>query len=166
MRSDNMGLFGPEKITLTLEKYDYTPGEKIKGTIKLNLKKPTNARKLEISFIGKKIDKQSNMAVGPMVMGGGGGHRSSTQYKTIYNFEMPIAGEQEYQNGEYPFEIKIPDNILQNNPTLEGKMGQAATAFKMIAGVSSRIDWVIKAQLDVPKKLDIKKSQKIILSEG
>ena len=161
-----MGLFGPEKITLTLEKYDYTPGEKIKGTIKLNLKKPTNARKLEISFIGKKIDKQSNMAVGPMVMGGGGGHRSSTHYTTVYNFEMPIAGEQEYQTEEYPFEIKIPDNILQNNPTLEGKMGQAATAFKMIAGVSSQIDWVVKAQLDVPKKLDIKKSQKIVLSEG
>ena len=166
MGSDNMGLFGPEKITLTLEKYDYTPGEKIKGTIKLNLKKPTQGRKLEISFIGKKINKQSNMAVGPMVMGRGGGHRSSTQYTTVYNFEMPIAGEQEYQNEEYPFEIKIPDNILQNNPTLDGKLGQAATAFKMIAGVSSRIDWVVKAQLDVPKKLDIKKSQKVILSEG
>ena len=27
--------------------------EKIKGTIKLNLKKPMNARKLEVSLIGK-----------------------------------------------------------------------------------------------------------------
>jgi hypothetical protein len=33
-----MGLFGKEKITLTLEKYDFKPGESIKGTVNLNLK--------------------------------------------------------------------------------------------------------------------------------
>ena len=106
------------------------------------------------------------MAVGPMVMGGGGGHKSSTQHVKVYDFKMPISGEQEYQAGEYPFDIKIPDNILQNNPTLEGKMGQASVAVKMLAGVSSRIDWYVKVQLDVPKKLDIKKKQKIVLSES
>ena len=162
-----MGLFGPDKITLMLEKYDYKPGDIIKGTVKLNLKKPMNARKLEIAFIGRKISKQSSMAVGPMVTGGSRGrHSSSTQYQTVFDFKIPISGEKEYQNEEYPFEIKIPSNILQDNPTLEGKLGQAATAVKMLSGVSSRIDWIVKAQLDVPKKLDIKKSQKIILSES
>jgi len=162
-----MGLFGSEKITLMLEKYDYKPGERIKGTITLNLKKPTKARKLEVEFIGRRIDKQTNVAVGPMVMGGGRrGASSHTQYVTVYSFKMPLDGEKEYQKGEYPFEIKIPDNILQNNPTLEGKLGQAATAVRMLAGVSSHIDWIVKAELDVPMGLDVKKDQKIILSES
>lgn len=51
-----MGLFGKEKITLTLEKYDYSPGDKIKGTVNLNLKKPTEARKLYVALIGKKFN--------------------------------------------------------------------------------------------------------------
>jgi len=160
-----MGLFGPDKITLNLEKYNYTPGETIKGTIKLNLKKPTLARKLEVAFIGRRIDRQSSASVIGMASGGRH-HHSSTTYTTVYEFKMPVDGEKEYQKDEYPFEIKIPSDILQNNPTLEGKLGQAATAIKMLAGVSSRIEWFVKAHLDVPKKLDIKKSQKIVLSES
>lgn len=160
-----MGLFGPDKITLNLEKYNYTPGETIKGTIKLNLKKPTLARKLEIAFIGRRIDRKSSASV-IGTASGGRHHHSSTTYTTVYEFKMPVAGEKEYQKEEYPFEIKIPSDILQNNPTLEGKLGQAATALRMLAGVSSRIEWFVKAQLDVPRKLDIKKSQKIILSEN
>ncbi|KAA0005653.1 MAG: hypothetical protein FE039_01400 [Thermoplasmata archaeon] len=159
-----MGLFGPDKITLNLEKYNYTPGEMIKGTVKLNLKKPTFARKLEVAFIGRRIDHRSSASVAGLVSGSK--PHSSTSYTTIYEFKMPVAGEKEYQKEEYPFEIKIPSDILQNNPTLEGKLGQAATAIKMLAGVSSRIDWIVKAHLDVPKKLDIKKTQKIILSES
>ena len=33
-----MSLFEKDKISLTLEKYDFKPGDKIKGTVKLNLK--------------------------------------------------------------------------------------------------------------------------------
>jgi len=157
-----MGLFGKEKITLALEKYDYTPGDKIKGTVTLNLKKPTNARKLEVSFIGRKITHQSSIsAVG---MASGGSHGSKTQYQTVYSFSMPLDGEKEYHTGDYPFEIKIPDNIFQGSPSVEGKLGSAVKAVQMLGGQSSHIDWLVKAQLDVPMKLDIKKSQKIVLS--
>jgi hypothetical protein len=158
-----MGLFGREKITLTLEKYNYTPGETIKGTVKLNLKKPIQARKLEVAFIGQKMEKRSSASVAGMA---GGSRGSSTSYTTVFDFKMPLSGEKEYQNEEVPFEIKIPGDLLQNNPTLQGKLGQAATAVRVLAGVSSRIDWMVKAQLDIPKKLDVKKTQKIILSEN
>lgn len=159
-----MGLFGPDKLVLNLEKYNYTPGETIKGTIKLNLKKPVQARKLEVAFIGRRIDKQSSASLAGMATGSR--HHSSTNYTTVFDFKMPVAGEKEYQNDEYPFEIKIPSDILRSNPTLQGKLGQAATAIRIIAGASSRIDWFVKAELDVPMKLDINKSQKIILSES
>jgi len=33
-----MGLFGPDKITVTLDKLQYKPGDVIKGTVGLNLR--------------------------------------------------------------------------------------------------------------------------------
>ena len=160
-----MGLFGGEKITLELEKYNYTPGEIIKGKVKLNLKKPLNGRKLEIAFIGRQIQKQSSASVaGLATMASGNRAHSKTDYTTIFNFKMPLSGEKEYHKEEYPFEIKIPENILQEGAKLEGKAATAATALKVLGGVSTRTDWFVKTELDVPMKLDIKKSQKIILS--
>lgn len=154
-----MGLFGKEKITLMLEKYDYAPGDTIKGTVTLKLKKPTNARKLEVAFIGEKIEGQTGMGIGPTV-----GGRRRTQRVKLHDFRMPLDGEKEYQEGEYPFEIKIPENIHQVDQKLEGKVGTAVTALKAISGVHSRVDWYVKAQLDVPMGLDVKKTQKIVLS--
>jgi len=159
-----MGFFGKDKMALSLEKYNYKPGEIIKGTIKIDLKKPIQARKLEVSFIGRRVDKQSSASLAGMASGSRG-HHNRTSYTNIFEFDMPVAGEKEYLNQSYPFEIKIPDDILQNNPTIEGKLGQASTALKMIAGVSSRIDWIVSAQLDIPKKIDVKQSQKIIISQ-
>jgi hypothetical protein len=160
-----MGLFGGEKITLTLEKYDYIPGDTIKGKIKLNLKKPVQARKLSVAFIGKKISHQSSASVAGIAVGASGGrNRSKHSSQIIYNFDMPIDGEKEYQKEEYPFEIKIPTDLSQNNPQMEGKLGGVLKAAQMLGGVSTRIDWYVKAELDVPMKLDIKKSQKIVLS--
>ena len=43
-------IFGKPKITMMLEKYSFSPGENAKGTISLNLKKPTYARKLQVSL--------------------------------------------------------------------------------------------------------------------
>ncbi len=154
-----MGLFGPEKIMLKLEKYNYSPGDTIKGNVKLNLKKPTQARKIEVSFIGIKIQQQTGMGIGPTASSS-----RSTNKSVVYDFKMPLDYDKEYQNDEYPFEIKIPEDIHHVSQKLEGKVGTALTALKAVSGIHGRIDWYVKAQLDVPKKLDIKKKQKIVLS--
>ena len=158
-----MGLFGKEKITLMLEKYDYKPGDTIKGKVTINLKKPTNARKLEVSFIGRKMTHQSGISAVGVATGRSSG--SKTQYQTVYSFSMPLDGEKEYHTGDYPFEMKIPENLFQGTPDLEGKLGSAVKVAQVLGGVSSRIDWYVKAQLDIPMGLDVKKSQKIVLSE-
>ena len=162
-----MGLFGKEQITLMLEKYDYSPGDTIKGTVSLSLKKPLEGRKLFVGFIGRQVQRQSSISVANVAMGGGGRNRGRSEYKTVYKFTMPLAGEKVYHKEEYPFEIKIPSDVLQRSttPTAEGKMGGAIKAAQMLSGISTRTDWYVHAQLDVPKKFDIKKSQKIVLSE-
>ena len=154
-----MGLFGGEKITVMMEKYNYNPGETIKGTVTLKFKKPTKARKFEVAFIGEKIERQTGMGVGPTASKG-----SQSKHINIYNFKMPLDGEGEYQTGEYPFEIKIPEDVKQAEQKLEGKVGTALSALKAVSGIVSRIDWYVYVKLDVPMKLDVSKRQNIVLS--
>ena len=155
-----MGLFGPDKITMMLEKYNYAPGDTIKGTVTLNLKKPTKARKMEVSFIGQRREKYRD-------------HQGRTSYRTtdVFDFTMPLGPEKEYQNESFPIEIKIPSDIIQqckppSTPELDGTLGKVVAVGAALSGTRYYpVEWMVRAQLDVPMKLDVKKTQKIILSE-
>ena len=155
-----MGLFGPDKITMNLEKYDYKPGETIKGTIKLNLKKPISARKMEVSFIGKRKEQYRDS---------NGKHTKTTK---VFNFTMPLGYEKEYQKENFDFEIKIPSDVVKqtkapNTPELDGNLGKLVAVGTAFAGNRYYpVEWMVHAQLDVPLKFDVKKTQKIILSES
>jgi len=151
-----MGFFSPDKITLTLERYDYKPGEKIKGVVKLNLKKPTNARKLEIGLFGERKEKHR-------------GHDGKTHIKTVtvYDFKIPLGSEGEYLTGEYPFEITIPSNILSIDArkNLSGNLGVVVDVLSTMSGQRIYpIEWFVKSQLDVPMMFDVKKEQKITIT--
>jgi hypothetical protein len=151
-----MGLFGPPKITLMLEKYNFAPGETAKGTVSINLKKPEYARKLKISLVGVRKVRRGN----------------KWQWQKIYDFDMPISGEKDYQKEQIPFELKIPPDILDPRSSqqaiqdsLEDKLGAAGTLLSSVAVGTGKTEWKIKAQLDIPKKLDVKTSQDIQLYE-
>ncbi len=149
-----MGLFGSPKITLSLEKYNFTPGEIAKGTVKLNLKKPAYAKKLLVSLIGVRRVRRGN----------------SWQWQKVYDFDMPISGEKDYQNDEIPFELKIPTDILDPRTSqqaiqesLEDKLGAAGKFISAVSVGTGKTEWKIKTQLDIPKKLDVKATQDIQL---
>ena len=156
-----MGLFGPDKITVSLNKYQYKPGDVIKGSVGLNLRKPTRARKLVVSLLGKvrttHRDSKGNM---------------TTEDITIYDFTIPLDGENYYLSEMYPFEIKIQSNILQMHSSsqqiqqlLQEKLGRVGAILgKMAVGGQGPVRWMVHAQLDIPMKFDVQKSQDIIIS--
>ena len=111
-----MGLFGPSKIAIMLEKYNFNPGDIAKGKITLNLKKPTYARKLEVHLIGTRKVRKGN----------------TQNLEKVYDFEMPVQGEKEYQSETINFELQIPQDILDARnqqqamqESLENKLGSA-----------------------------------------
>lgn len=159
-----MGLFGPKKMVLNLERFDYKPGDTIKGTVRLQLKKPTNARSLDVGLIGRKIEHHSSYRSGMYPGSNRGRNQNTTQYVTIYDFRIPLGSEQEYHEDMFPFEIKIPPTILQGESHLQGNLAAAVNVLKTISGVSSRVEWMVVARLDLPMKLDVSASQKIVLS--
>jgi len=147
-----MGLFGPPKITLRLEKYNFNPGEIAKGNITINLKKPTYARKLQVSLIGVRRVRRGN----------------SWSWQTVYDFDMPISGEKDYQNEQVPFQLQIPPDILQARTSqqaiqegLQDKLGAAGGLISAISVGTGVTKWKIRAQLDIPKAFDVKSDQDV-----
>jgi len=156
-----MGLFGPDKITVTLEKYQYKPGDVIKGSVGLNLRKPIRARKLVVSLLGK-VKTTHRDSKGHM----------QTEDVVVYDFTTPLDGENDYLSEMYTFEIKIQSDLLQMYSSkqqiqqmLQAKLGTiGAILSQMAIGGQSPVRWMVHTQLDIPMKLDVHKSQDIVIS--
>ncbi len=145
-----MGLFnfGIGGIEVKLEKYEFAPGETIKGHVSLKLKKPIKARKVRIALLGLQENYQLRSGSGP---------RQSSNY--IFNFEKPLDGKKEYLQGEYDFELKIPANILEG-PQF-GKLGMLTKTVGLFRGQTSNVKWFVEASLDIPMGLDVRKKVQI-----
>jgi len=140
-------------IEIALEKFNFSPGEMIKGKVFVDLKKPIKAKQLKIGFYGLRIFTERIRTQR--------GTETRTKKEFIHKFEMPLDGEKEYLKGEYPFEIKIPENIqLQVKVPKEGILGTIFKTVEILSttlGVTSRIEWYLEATLEIPMAFDIKK---------
>ena len=146
-----MGLFnfGIGGIELKLEKYEFAPGEAIKGHVSLKLKKPIKARKVKIALLGLQETHQLRSGPGP---------RRESNY--IFNFEKPLDGEKEYLQGEYDFELKIPANVLEG-PYGSSALATVAKTAQFLGGALTNIIWFVEASLDIPMGLDVRKKIQI-----
>ena len=143
--------FGKGKIEVFLEKYNFKPGETIKGKLNLKLKKPIQARQLRVSFYGM----QSTTSTGI-----GSNSRENTR-NYVYRFDMPLDGEKEYLEGEYNFEIAIPADVNKRGAMPGGTLGTALQAAQFLSGTISRTQWYVEAALDIPKGIDVKKTVQV-----
>jgi len=139
------------KITINLEKYEFSPGEKINGTITLNLRKPLNANSLKVGLkaIYKTTDHSNTNDRGVR-------DRSST----IFEFEKPISGQKQYPAGEtnYDFELTIPKDI-DKRPELKGFIGAIARSVQYLSNIYTQLNWYITSNLDMPGLNILKKIQ-------
>lgn len=141
------------KIELSLDKRTFSPGEKIRGSVSLKLKKPVHASKIAVRFRGV---KKSTSGVGKS---------RRTTSTTIHDYTLELDGEKDYTKGDYTFEISIPGNILSQTPQLEGVLGSVAKVAQTLGGLTERLRWYIQAYLDIPKSTDIRKTVEINITE-
>ncbi len=141
---------GAGSIDIKLEKFNFAPGETIKGTVVLKLKKPTQSSGLKLVFAGEKIRTYRDSE---------GRKREDKSF--VHNFELPLDGEKEYTGGEYPFEISIPGTVLQSGSEPEGNLGAAIKTIQFLSGDSTRIDWYLQSSLDISGGFDVKKRVQI-----
>jgi len=148
---------GRGKIDIHLEKFNFSLGETIKGKVSFELKKPIQAKQLRITLAGLKTTTYPDTTPDNI-------SHSETEKNFIYKFDMPLDGKKEYLKGEYPFEIKIPADILQSTSLPKeasgGALGtvlKAAQILSTMRGTTSRIEWYIETSLSIPGTFDIKK---------
>jgi len=145
--------FGKKQIDVILEKFNFSPGDTIRGKVSLTLDKPVYAKQLRVALIREKISTRMERR--------SDGRTYPKEEKTyIYNFQMPLDGEKEYLKGEYTFEIKIPMNVSQNIP-VEGKVGTILKTIQALSTAGSRISWYVQANLDISMGFDVSKKIQI-----
>jgi hypothetical protein len=152
-------MIGKGKIDIAIPKTNFNPGEVISGIATLTMKKTAKARKFTVSLIGEQKITQAM------------GTSRSTRNVRIYDFEQQLDGEKEYkEGGVYPFEMKIPDDILEQQktpqmPQMEGKLGTALGIAQSLAGrgITKRTSWYLIARLDIPLGTDIKEKVQITI---
>jgi hypothetical protein len=167
-------MFGLSKgrISISVQKTSYAPGDVISGSVVLTLKAPVKAREVSISLIGEQwvVSRYEQSSRGISLEGIGRSRSTSAtkQKKRIYDFKQSLDSEKEYTDErEYRFEIKIPADI-PHMPGSEGEVRRASKIAQAVATVtdftrSSPIRWYLLAKLDIPRGLDISKKVEIAI---
>jgi len=149
-------MFDKGKIEVAIAKTHFAPGDTISGKVTLTIKKPVAAKELGVWLIGERTTTSG---------GGLAGGDRKTEKQRVYNFKVSLDGEKEYdKGGEYPFEIKIPADILNiGGPQLGGAAGQAIKIAQVVTGGGSSTRWHLQAKLDIPRGIDVKKDVDITI---
>jgi hypothetical protein len=144
--------FGKGKIDLIIEKYNFSPGETIKGRILLKLNKPIHAKAVKVGLLGQRTESKTVFTAGSAT------HNQSNDI--VFSFEMPLDGEKDYTEGKYNFEMKVPGSLSQ--PSMpQGVAGDVLKSIQILAGRESTIRWYVTAKLDIPKGIDVSKKVQI-----
>ena len=161
-----MVLFSKKKLSINLEKNEYSPGETIKGIVELELEKPLKADILEVALIGAVIKTETRHSQ----------HHFDDQdymfdddepFETASPFffsKKILDSEKEYTNFKYEFELKIPEEVHKEEPKFDGALVKLMKFSKKFGGRPPYIQWYVKAQLDVPLKIDLRAVKNIVLN--
>ena len=161
-----MGLFSKKKLSVNLEKNEYNPGETIKGIVELELEKPLKADTLEVALIGAVIKTNTGHSYHNF-----DDHSSSFDDDNSFETASPfffskkiLDSEKEYTNFKYEFELKIPENVHDEEPSFDGTLGKLMDFSRKLGGHPPRIEWYVKAQLEISRKIDLRASSTIIIN--
>ena len=146
--------FGKGKIIIQLEKYNFSPGESIRGTVTVKLKKQVQAQGATLRLIGEKSSSRASFSIG----NSDSSRRSPPSTTYVFDFTQPLDGAKEYlpsQDYLYHFEIKIPQDLLAQPDFGNNFVGTLIKSAHIISNSLSTIRWYLIARLDVPWSVDV-----------
>jgi hypothetical protein len=151
--------FWKGRMEIDLKKRSFKPGDTVEGTVSFELKNPTKARSFTVQLKGEEL-------IHTRKHGGDGQSSSNTETVTICDIKEKIDGEREYHKEKLPFKIRIPSNVMR-----EGRETAVTQAIEGVAEIltgrseRSEFKWYVKANLDIPKAVDVSKTEKISVYE-
>ena len=162
-------------ISVVLDKYQFVKGDKVTGKVVVNIKKVIHATKLTVSLSAtKEIDEQRINMVQPQINNPQSTLPQNRENRiTLFQFELPLDGEKDYLQNEYPFEIAIPQDVASTGSSNLSPQGAMIGGMGMnmrlnpnvpLEMVNSRTEWNVDAHLYIPGKLDLSGFQQINVS--
>ena len=133
---------GEGKISVVMDKVNYSLGDTVRGTVKLELSSPKKAKALRLELWGEREGGSRKV-----------GKTTTRQKETVHKFALNLDGEKEYKSQEYPFEIALPKTPEPQK--LEGAAATIIGVAQSLGLTSSPIRWYLKASLDIPMSIDI-----------
>lgn len=124
-------------ITIQLNKFEYSIGETVSGSVILKLKKDVEAKSLKVGIIGER--KQRSYSKG----------KSTNRTDILFNFKKPLDEEKIYHAGEnkYEFELKIPENLSNKITTGNQMVDSFVNSVQALGG--GFIRWYVVAELEM-----------------
>lgn len=157
-------------LSIDLTQKSYSPGEMIKGTVKLSLDKPVKARRFSISLIGEEWVDVS--------CGAGKSRRSKKEEIEIHAEEIELSGEGMYDFARRNFQFRIPEDapptiwMEPQNPIMKTEKSKEwivdyslfnITVSYGIPDGRAGFRWVVKATLDIPWGRDKNATEEIFV---
>ena len=164
-------MFG-RTINLKLDKYQYSPEEKITGTVALGVSKSVKAKELLVSLIViEKVNRVSGLGASVGRRGGSVRGSSSTSVREVFRFDLPLSGEREYsKDEEFPFSMQIPQQAMPSDiQSMQQEAGVLGKGLGMLASLSPIGDttriYKVQARLKVPWGFDTKATTDITIQK-
>lgn len=143
---------GVGSVHLDLHRFDFHPGDTIRGTLRIELTEDTPAKRVVVALIATRrrtrYEKRSS---------GGSGQTIYTEQ--LYALERKLAGAGTYKVGHYPFELVVPSDAVHGNPEIrsDGWIGDVARVVSSIASATQgAITWRLVGFVDVPWRRNVK----------
>jgi len=131
------------KIEISLNNFNFSPGDSINGKIILNLKKPIQAKSLNVRLVAESSSNKRTTL--------GNSKHTHSQKHILFDFIQPIDGEKTYSAGqtEYDFSIKVPENAVTNSTGNAIADNLIKSAGQVFFDNLSFIKWYVTTELDI-----------------
>lgn len=141
---------GEGSLELSLDRQAYSPGETINGKAVLRLNSPKAARALRLDFFRETTRTSMRK-----------GKRSRRTERTMIT-SKELSSQKVFNPGEeFPFDLYIPDGIVQPLQQPGEGLGGALLAAASLLATPPVTRFFVSASLDSPMQLDISKCVEI-----
>ncbi|MCA9717006.1 MAG: hypothetical protein H6713_23335 [Myxococcales bacterium] len=139
---------GVGSMSIQLARGDYSPGDLVRGRLRLELTEPVAAKRLVVGIRATQryyeLERDSR-----------GNQRRVERSREVYKYERELDGARTYTSASFGFELGVPGRREQRMP--DGVLGDVATILGALkSSQRAPLQWGVHGFLDIPWKVNLR----------
>ena len=151
---------GVGTMQVSLERFDFRPGDVVAGTVKLALNEPMDADRLVVRLVGTR--ERVSYEKSPT-----GGQSQTKHTEKLCDLERELDGSRSYLNEGYSFELALPRELDKSADVAQG--GVLGDVVRVVQSVQNAhylpAVWYVEATLHIPWKRNVSKKVEVTVRE-